>query len=207
MHTRAATCGKGIDNAHPFVNNIDNPEVAIIHNGMIYNDHDFKKKYSTCDSEVLVHLYDQHRVSTSLDKLNGFVDKLSGWFTVLALAKDASGRMVMDAFSDSGRLGSYFIEELDTRVYSTSADDIVRIAKGLGFTVKDYQKMDADTAFRIDVATGEQIEHVKLVSAPATYSNAFWENWGNHGHGNVTIMEGDLSDDEFIKRYWKGMGH
>jgi hypothetical protein len=206
LHTRAATCGGGIENAHPFINDTDKPEVAIIHNGMIYNDFDFKRKYSTCDSEVLAHLYHEHKVSTDLSKLNEFSEKLQGWFTVLALSKDKDNRMVIDAFSDNGRLGSYFVKELNTRVYSTYADDIFRVAKGLGWTVSDPQTMKSDTAFRIDVATGEEIQHVKLVSHKVQVrvypASQYWGPSAN----NVTVMEGNLSDEEFRQRFWRGYG-
>lgn len=206
LHTRMATCAPGIQNAHPFVNDIDKVDMAIIHNGMIYNDDQFKRKYSTCDSEVLVHLYDDNKVNTSLDKLNEFSDKLQGWFTVLALAKNASGEMVMDAFSDSGRLGSYFIKELDTRIYSSYADDVFRIAKQLGLTPMHLEQMKADTAFRINVLTGEEIGHVKLNSKfkmPKVYPSSSL----HHGpYKNVTVMEGNLSDEEFVRRFWRGYG-
>lgn len=203
LHTRAATCGKGIENTHPFINDVDAPTVAIIHNGMIYNEEKFKRKYSTCDSEVLAHLYCENKVGSALEKLNEFADKLQGWFTVLNLSKDDSGKMVMDAYSDSGRLGSYFITELNTRIYSTYADDVARVAHSLGLTAVDPLKIDKDTAFRIDVLTGEQTEHVKLKSnsIPVTYSTGpFWEDWGP----GVTVMEGNLSDDDFKARWFAG---
>ncbi len=207
LHTRAATCAKGIENTHPFVNDIDSPEVAIIHNGMIYNDTAFPRKYSTCDSEVLAHLYADNKVSKSLAKLNDFADKLQGWFTVLALARDDRGRMVMDAFSDSGRLGSYFIKELDTRIYSSYSDDVLHIAKALGLTAMDKEQMERDTAFRIDVLTGEVVEHVKLKTSnavPVTYTGGsdFWDNWGP----NIVHMEGNLSEQAFHDR-WFGRGN
>jgi hypothetical protein len=204
LHTRAATCGGGIENAHPFVNDEDKVDVAIIHNGMIYNQSLFKRKYSTCDSEVLAHLYYENKVNESLAKLNEFTDRLQGWFTVLALAKDKDNRMVMDAFSDSGRLGSYFIKELDTRIYSTQSDDVFRIAKQLGLTPSDHQKMAANTAFRLDVLTGEEIAHVKLVDKYASTSKTYpaSQYWGPKD--NVVIMEGNLSDEEFRKRFWRG---
>ncbi len=199
LHTRAATCGKSIENTHPFVNDEENPEIAIIHNGMIYNEARFTRKYSSCDSEVLAHLYAEHKVPSQLKNLNSFTDQLQGWFTMLALSKDNSGRMVMDAVSDSGRLGSFFIKELDTRIYSTYSEDIRRVANSLGLTAIDEQKIDPNTAFRIDVSTGEQIEFVKFKVAPTSnnWSEADWCGWGG-----VEVMEGNLSDEEFRKKWF-----
>lgn len=204
LHTRAATCAKGIKNTHPFIDNVDKPSVAIIHNGMIYNDHEFTHKYSTCDSEIIAHLYQEHKVGSDISNLNVFSPKMKGWFTVLALSKDDTGKMVMDGFSDSGRLGSYFIKELNTRIYSTYADDVYRIAKQLGFTPVDSEKMDQDTAFRIDVLTGNIMEHIKIQSAPLVtvdISNHMWDEWDS-----VVAMEGNLSDAEFRNKWFSSGG-
>jgi len=200
LHTRYATTERGIKNVHPFINDIDNPEVAIIHNGMINNYKKFKSIYSTCDSEVLAHLYHDNKVGSQLSNLNNFSDQLNGWFTVAALSKDDKNKMILDIFSDNGRCGSYFIKELDTRVFSTSASDILHIANSLGLTAIDHQSMNANTAFRIDVLTGEQIEHIKLkVDYIPSHE---WEEWA--GYGSRIIHEtGSLDDEAFCKR-WLG---
>ena len=204
LHTRAATCGKGIENTHPFVNDEDKPEIAIIHNGMVYNHEAFPRKYSTCDSEVIAHLYEANKVNAALDNLNKFTDKMLGWFTVLALTKDDKGKMVMDAFSDSGRLGSYFIKELDTRIYSTYSEDVARIAKSLGLTPIDEETIKADTAFRLDALTGEQIAFTQIKIAVPISRGHYGEDWG--GWPNVTVMEGNLDDEQFARRFFAGTG-
>ncbi len=116
--------------------------------------------------------------------------------------------MVMDVFSDTGRLGSYFIKELNTRVYSTNADDIQRLALKLGFTPMYRETMKADTAFRLNVLTGDEVEFLKLKTAPLAAvthypSPTHWEGWEN-----VTAMEGNLSDAEFKAKWFsKGFGN
>jgi hypothetical protein len=178
---------------------------------MIYNHDKFPSKYSTCDSEVIAHLYKANNVKTSIGHLNKFSSEMEGWFTVLALSKDDTGRMIMDAFSDSGRLGSYFIKELGARVYSTYAEDVAKVAYSLGLTAVDRDQIDADTAFRLDVLTGEQIEFTKIKTSSnipvKVYSGDGWESWAN-----VTTMEGNMSDEDFRKRFfaggrWYGHGH
>lgn len=206
LHTRAATCGKGIINTHPFVDNVEKPTVALIHNGMIYNEKKFPRNYSTCDSEVLAPLYAANKVSEDIENLNKFTPQLEGWYTVLALSVDKDGKPVMDAFTDSGRLGSYFIPELDTRVFSTYASDVEHVAKMLGLTAVDEIKVNADHAFRIDTTTGDETIHFKfksnIPSARSTgYQGGFpgmWDGWGN-----VETMEGNL-DDEAFKARWFG---
>jgi predicted glutamine amidotransferase len=204
LHTRAATCARGIANVHPFVDNPLDPKVALIHNGMIYNDRKFKKKYSTCDSEVLVPLYAENKVAASLSNLNEFTAKLEGWFTVLALSTDKDERMVIDAFSDNGRLGSYYIEELETRVYSSYASDVLRIATALGFHATDEQNMEADTAFRIDAINGEVLEKIKIkANIPVNVygGRGMWDDW----EPNVTRASGNLDDADFVNRWFGAM--
>lgn len=198
LHTRAATCGKGIKNTHPFINDEENPEVAIIHNGVIGNHYDLEKKYSTCDSEVIAHLYDKHGVKAGLSKIDEVTQRLWGWYTVLALSKDTNGRMYMDAFTDSPRLSSYFIPELDTRVYSTYADDIETVAKLFGFTLKDGKTMKPNTSQRIDVLTGDVVERHKCKEMKAPPKTSEYS-----GAGEVVWMEGDFSDDDFVKAFFE----
>lgn len=196
LHTRAATCGKGIKNTHPFINNEDDIEVAIIHNGVIGNHMDLEKKFSTCDSEVIAHLYDKHGVKAGLTKIDEVTQRLWGWYTVLALSKDPNGKMYMDAFTDAPRLSSYFIPELDTRVYSTYAGDIEKVAKMFGYTIKDGKTMKANTSQRIDVLTGEVLERHVTKEMKAPPAKPFAEG------GQVVWMEGDFSDDDFVKAFW-----
>lgn len=183
LHTRMATCERGIHNAHPFVNDIEKPTSAIIHNGVIGNHKELEKKYSTCDSEVIVHLYDKLGVNREFSRIKDVTQKLSGWYTVLSLTKDQTGRKVMDMFTDSGRLHSYFIPELDTRVYSTSSYDIEATAREIGATVTDHQAVSANTAFRVDCETGEQIEFIRTAPEAPTLDYGY-------------------DDDEAFVNYW-----
>lgn len=193
LHTRAATCERGIHNAHPFVNDIVNPTSAIIHNGMISNDHMFVKKYSTCDSEVIVHLYDQLKVSENLENVKQVMRELIGWFTVLALTKDPENRLVMDIFTDAPRLHSYHIKELDTRVYSTDWNHIELTAREFGMTCVEYMGFKANTAHRIDVLTGKMIQTMKTTG-----------KFEYTGSGQVIYAEGNADDMDFNKQYSGG---
>ncbi len=207
LHTRFATCEIGIQNTHPFVNDIQKPDVAIIHNGMINNHMRFDKKFGTCDSEVLAHLYHDNKVNESVKKVNDFVNKISGWFTVLNLSKTPENKMVLDAYSDSGRLESYYIPELETRIYSTSGEDIKKTAAFLGLTVKQHMKMRADTSFRVDVLTGEAIEVVKHPKPAQTWkkSEADWSGLDRQLPSNVYRASGSLDDEKFRDLFFSGL--
>lgn len=201
LHTRFATCERGIKNAHPFVNSEENPEIAIIHNGVISNHMDLEKKFSTCDSEVIVHLMDKHQTNKNFNALDQVTNRLFGWYTVLALSKDDKGNMVMDAFTDRPRLSSFFIPELDTRVYSTESSDIIKVCKDLGFSYKDGKTMKSNTAQRIDVLTGEVID--RKVTTEMSMDNYLPRH---QKHRQVTWMNGNFSDDSFVDDWFKKFG-
>ncbi len=200
LHTRAATCERGIKNVHPFIDEQNHPTAAIIHNGMIYNEEDFTKKYSTCDSEVLVHLYKQNNVVEKLGNLNLFTPKLQGWYTVLGLSKQDDGRLIMDAFTMNGRLGSYYIPDLDIRVWSTDASDVAKVANAFGMRVTEGRQMKADTAMRLDVLTDEVIATEKISTGYVSTS-----------FPTVEAMEGNFDDEQFRRKYfgalWPHMGN
>ncbi len=155
LHTRAGTCGISIDNVHPFVDDIDNPNVAIIHNGIIRNESLFTRKHSTCDSEVLAHLYQEEQVSKDIKNVSKLTSALDGWYTVLNLAKDSDGRMVMDAYTNTGMLDLHYVKELGTSVYSTNSATIREACKILGMEFSDFRTLRKDQFARIDVLTGE----------------------------------------------------
>jgi predicted glutamine amidotransferase len=199
LHTRMATCEKGIKNTHPFVDSEENPTVAIIHNGMIYNDEVFTKKFSSCDSEVLAHLYKDADVASNLKNIHEFVNKLMGWFTVLNLSTDKDGNMVMDAYTDTGRLASYFIPELDTRVFSTYRGDIEETAKIFNYKITHCLQYKKNTMFRMDVKTGMVTVSDKWRSAPAPTLDSFTSQM----FPEIVSMSGNLDDEDF-KANWLG---
>jgi hypothetical protein len=163
LHTRFATCGRGIANTHPFIDDLDNPTVATIHNGVISNDDQFEKKYSTCDSEVLVHLYKKWSVNKDIKLLNKFAGDLSGWYTVLNLATDANKKPVMDIYTMNGRLTSYYIPALDVRVFATEARNIQATAEFMNLELTEPKDILKHRAYRVDVVSGEITHRVQLV--------------------------------------------
>jgi len=193
LHARMATCGRGIANTHPFVDNIEKPRTAIIHNGIIANDDEHEKKFSTCDSEVLVHLYEKYKVSEVLENIKKVTAELIGWYTVLNLSKDGGGKMVMDIYTDAPRLNSYYVKELDTRVYSTAAYDIEEAASILGFTISDLQRVRANRAYRIDVLTGEILEQTGTIGDVETEVLQI--------EGNIVRAEGNADDETFRQNF------
>lgn len=171
LHTRMATCARNIENTHPFVDNFDNPNFALIHNGVITNDHKLTKVHSTCDSEVILHEYIKHNCRGDLKNIQKVADNLVGWYTCFVLAKDENGNPVMDIFTENGRLNSYYVEELGCRVYSTSDMDMQRVARFFGFTLRKRIKFKSDTMRRLNFDTGEIIFKGDFKSYIETYTS------------------------------------
>ena len=197
LHTRMATCGRGLANTHPFTDSLDKPHTAIIHNGIIANDDELVKKFSTCDSEVLVHSYEKNEVSKSLDNIKKVVSEIIGWYTVLNLTTDGDGRMVMDIYTDAPRLTSYFVKELDTRVYCTSGMDIEEAASILEFTISDRQVVKSNMAYRIDVLSGDLLQETKTVGRAEIHPDI------EQIEGNIVYAEGTADDEKFKQSFLK----
>lgn len=200
LHARMATCGRGLKNTHPFTDTLEKPHTAIIHNGIIANDDEHEKKFSTCDSEVLVHLYEKFKVSEKLENIKQVVSELIGWFTVLNLSRTPENKMILDIYTDARRLNSYYVKELDTRVYSTSAYDIEEAAKILGFEISDRQSVDPDKAYRLDVLTGNVLEETSTL--PADQQRQYgWRKIPVRDGNEIIKMEGNADDEAFKKNF------
>lgn len=192
LHTRASTNTISMENTHPFVDDIDNPTAALIHNGIIHNDEMFKKKYSTCDSEVILTEYLKAEAFQNATKISNFTKKLEGWYTCMVLAKDADEKPIIDVFTDNGRLASFWIPKLKVRIYASESADIVRAAATLGIKVEKMQRMEPNTFMRINADTGEVFQEGEL------------EN--RKRGGRVVHASGSLDDPDFIKNFLSGKG-
>jgi glucosamine--fructose-6-phosphate aminotransferase (isomerizing) len=101
-HTRWATHGvPNENNAHPHVSN---GRIALVHNGIIENYESLRDGLvdagyefnSDTDSEIIVHLIDQHYSQTSdlLRAVREAVNKLKGAYAIGVLCSDEPGRIV-----------------------------------------------------------------------------------------------------------------
>lgn len=189
LHTRASTNVVCMENTHPFVDDIDHPTTALIHNGVIWNEDQFKKLFSTCDSEVILTEYLKAKGSHNSLNINDFTQKLEGWFTCLVLAKDPSGMPIVDAFTDNGRLASFWFPKLKVRVYSSEASDIKRAADILGLKTEKQQKMESKTFFRMNANTGEIFQEGELKVMK---------------RGGITHATGNFNDPEFMHNFLHG---
>lgn len=130
-HTRWATHGKPSDlNAHP--HNDCQEEIYLIHNGIIENYHDIKTAlsnkghtfYSATDTEVLVHLIEEHHKTHSFEE--AFITALNevvGTYGVVAISSKEPKKMLV------ARLGSPMILGIVKEGEYIVASDVAAIMK------------------------------------------------------------------------------
>lgn len=175
LHTRYATSAKGFDNCHPFVEG----ETAMIHNGVIDN-HDKWKLLSTNDSEAILRAYLQHNVADNIkDGIDMALD-LVGYYVSGIYSMTSKGVRVLDILKgNNDNLHAVWINELNTYVMSTSEYDIKSACDTLGFTYGEFTKFKDGIMMRMDVTTGEMVDHIEFtpnaryVYKPQTY-NTTW---------------------------------
>lgn len=93
LHGRTATCGVDVDNTHPMLD--DNGTAALIHNGVVSSD-TLQNVYTTCDSELLLHAWDQGGAKG--------LEQVSGYFAFALLLRRRDGWHAVVARDDKARL-------------------------------------------------------------------------------------------------------
>lgn len=159
MHTRMATCEKGIRNTHPFIDE----DTSLVHNGVIRNaDTLGVNKISTCDSEAALQTYLQEGVASDTKKALKWLDRLSGGWAFGILSRNEQGNRVLDVVRGGSMLYYMEIEGLGS-VFTTNDDDAKGVAKEMGLKfVKDPYLMSFDSMYRFDAVTGEMLEEVEI---------------------------------------------
>lgn len=142
-HTRFTTQGseKQNYNNHPFAG-CAGTDFAFAHNGVLYNDHSLKKKYSLpeteieTDSYVAVQLLEYYG-ELSFDSLKWMAEEVSGYFTFTVIDKDDSLWFV------KGESPLYLLHfpELELYVYS-STKEIMKAALGKVFKKGNLPKCE-----------------------------------------------------------------
>lgn len=180
LHTRMATCSIGIDNTHPFVDDLENPTKALIHNGVIYNHASFLKKYSTCDSEALLTSYIEEQVAEDSENIKHLFEAIEGWFVVFNFTT-IEDKVYLDLFTNVDRLVSSYVDELGTTVFSTSQTDIINTCKHFGYTFKNMKHYPSDKFWRFNINTGEVVKKIDTYSPDTkiektAYDIDYWED-------------------------------
>ena len=190
LHSRMATCGKTLENAHPHVSR--DGLTALIHNGIITNVAELTKDRnpkSTCDSEGILLEYLNRDVSTSPDALLGVVEDLDGWHACGVLTKPKnSDAWLMDIWRDD-TTPLYSLQvifkgyNLPVMLFLTDPSHFEKAAIGLDISLAETpRKLLPWSHFRFNTLTGELVYSQAIPVDPfSEYSNIGSEassSWG-----------------------------
>lgn len=185
MHARAATCEVTLANVHPFYRE----GIALIHNGVITNHEKLEKKYSTCDSEVILNSYYNHQVKKDIVNIDKVAKDLSGGFACGVLTKDESGKPILDLFRNSPALSACHIKEIDAVVFTTMSYMVRQACVKLKWSHGTFFSMEDNNAVRIDARTGKFMTKHKFPDKWATDYSSYHNNHGNYGNGGHKTTE------------------
>jgi len=172
MHTRYATCSKGMNNVHPFVS--DDGKVAVVHNGVIRNHDKFEKLNSTCDSEVLLTEYMRRNIDYNFFGIQDLVNDLEGYWAIGTTAVDQEGVRFIDIHRDNASATLYmtFVEQLGGYVLATREEIITYAIDKMGWEHNNrIFKVKAHSAVRFNAIDGEVMQQFSWEKKkPATHT-------------------------------------
>jgi Glutamine amidotransferase domain len=213
LHARKASMNssKTIENVHPFsmIDVEDQPDTALIHNGLIVNHDKLVKTMSSCDSEVILHEYLANVMYHNPWGMEQLAKTLVGEYAcgVLSSGSDDNNQTVpiLDVFKSGKELYCLYIPEIDANVFCTSDYTMKNAAQEAGFTVLNPVKLKDGYLARFNAITGERIGDLISFTTSNRYDNAYYKSHnhsmaGNRGMGprhikNVAETTKHLIDD------------
>jgi predicted glutamine amidotransferase len=178
LHSRKATCGVSMANVHPFVTH--DLSYGVIHNGMISNHAQFKKSYSTCDSEAVLSQLVAHDTANNFKGLIDVTNSLYGWYAFAAYSKNAQGLWSLDIVKDeTSSLFASYIPMLNTIVFATEGEMIKKACDDLKWDYGAIYPVKGDTALRYDPIRDIQIDAMPIDSNGYNLSS-YADDWTNY---------------------------
>jgi glucosamine 6-phosphate synthetase-like amidotransferase/phosphosugar isomerase protein len=189
LHTRAATCNKSLENVHPFYrvkhtknNETYNDDIALIHNGMIRNEEEWKdQKVTTNDSEAILCAYLNNFVQYAPEEMTTMLDELVGYYAFSVMTKDKNDVPIVDIVrGDKADLCVAYIEELETEVFCTRPELIHEACKKLKWSIQALSEVKTGSYFRINALTGDFLHNetfkpgYEWVSQKSYYAHGEW---------------------------------
>lgn len=190
LHSRMATCEKGIKNVHPFVVNGQ----ALIHNGVISNHRTVIDKYdknktrlSTCDSEAIAFSYAANNVINNPEGIKVVGDDLTGYYACAVVGKDDKNNPIMDVFkSESASLYATWVPQVEALVYCTSLEILKSAIKDCRFTYYRPYKINSEVLIRHNAVTGEASPVAKFKERGYSYAN--YSGYGSYDRSGYDSM-------------------
>lgn len=191
LHARKATqnSAKVIENVHPFcmIDQTEQPDTALIHNGNILNHAKLTKTMSTCDSEVILHEYLANMMYHNPWGIEQLAKTLIGEYAVgvLSSMSDTDGAITpyLDVFKSGNKdLYAGWVPELETMVFCTTEHVLTNSCKESDLTVKNIIKIQDGFLMRIDAVTGIRTTDLVSFTESARFENVHTQN---HRHSMV----------------------
>jgi hypothetical protein len=161
LHSRFATCGGELFNAHPFVS--QSGKTALVHNGVV-SPRGLEFITSQCDSEGILNEYVRADVSNNPKEIQKVYNKLKGAFACAVLTEDANGKKYLDLFRNDTypTLFTTYVDELATNVFSTIPDMIENAVQDLGWSMDMMHSVKDNSYLRLDAVTGLIVEEFEV---------------------------------------------
>ena len=190
LHSRWATSGKGLLNAHPHVS--PGGDVALVHNGIV-DTTSLDLRRTTCDSEGILNAYSDACVQYAATEWQSVADRVSGYYACGILARDESGNWIVDIIRDS-QAQLYYCEADGVPLFITDLKLARAAAKTTKTKLSAFGLVQSNSIVRINVADGvEQYCDNFTPLAPRVQAGSPYSAWRRHmGQGSDII---DLTDD------------
>ncbi len=174
LHSRWATSGKGLANAHPHVS--PGGDVALVHNGIV-DAGSLDLRRTQCDSEGILNAYTDACVQYAATEWQSVADRVRGYYACGVLALDESGNWIVDVIRDS-QAQLYYCEVDGVPLFVTDLALARSAAKATRAKLSSFGLVQENSIVRINVADGvEQYcdTFVPLAPAPGKY-----QAWRSH---------------------------
>lgn len=163
LHSRMATCAKGLVNTHPFISG----DVSLIHNGVISNAKQLTNITSTCDSECILNEYTLQNVDGDPERIQDVADVLDGYY---ACAVINAAKKYLDIFRDeSATLYATYSDKVGGMVVCTTQAILRSTFAALKWKVGEVVEVKPGQLIRICLETGTNLATQEFdTSGPAT---------------------------------------
>ena len=200
LHSRWSTGGNdsvNIQNTHPFVKN----GTAMIHNGIVYNEDEFKKETSTCDSEILLNQYEKYNVNMDSRSMSEAYKDVDAYFACLFLTQTITEKEemvpILDVFQNGASLKIIHVHHLNATFFVTNAPDLLNICKKRGWSTSRAFSVSENVLIRINAITGEVLEKQDF-DYDVSYK---WQKPMGANNTHDSIMDDDKSQAYLKSRY------
>lgn len=200
-HGRLSTNTVSIENTHPFTNG----EVALVHNGVVYDELDEVKESLTtnCDTEILLRYWEK-------GGMKAIEENVSGYYAMAVL--DKAGKLHI-ARDDRAMLYISYCRTVHSFIIATTPDIIKGVAKNMKWNIEQPEELLENFYAVFDgneIVKHEKIDPWGMVRAYGRSAGARalgWESedygysrhytgYGNYGTPTTTTTDrGSLSDD------------